>query len=538
MEIPTHLLVVLLGAWFIFTQIIFRPLFTHNYDPEMPYFFSALNIVKGQSIVYIDHPGTPVEILGAILLGVLIPIAKLNQTPFVAYILRNPDQFFFLARGFVVLVNMVSVVLVSRFFAKHVFRSGVTGGLIAALYFIIHPDAISMTIVWSHNSFNFAGGTLLLLLLYHSACKDRPFHWKEAAGLGIAGGVLTSVTLYLGCWVIGIGITIFLKCLYRNDGWWKAFMLTTLSTFASGLGFIISTLPILPKYPQLVNWVYQLAIHQGRYGSGEVGGVPPLEMATRLADITRGAPQFTTAFAITLAFAILVLLIRVKGVQSGIHPAGKFAFLTALTIQVAINLIIVLKHPGLIYMLSVAATIPILFGVSLDLLANENRINLQIAYPAAGVVLILVLFSFFQAGKSFINTRQDIIRIEREIDHELSVIAEENGKSRDDLRILRTYGLYSPCFALWFGNDYGGGQFNPEISSLCPKDYELNIFTNVIPAVGNFDSSQWDVIVTRKNFTQVDMMSKTDYEKYKEILFRNDRSYGPVVLFVNPKMDP
>src|SRR5688500_20285374 len=40
-----------------------------DYDPEMAYFLNSLAPFKGAPYFYTDHPGTPVEMIGTILLG-------------------------------------------------------------------------------------------------------------------------------------------------------------------------------------------------------------------------------------------------------------------------------------------------------------------------------------------------------------------------------------------------------------------------------------------------------------------------------------
>jgi hypothetical protein len=61
-----------------------------------------------------------------------------------------------------------------------------------------------------------------------------------------------------------------------------------------------------------------------------------------------------------------------------------------------------------------------------------------------------------------------------------------------------TYGSYSRCYSLWFGNDGAKKVFTEEIGRLCPSEYNLNIWDRTVTSpkgVEAFDDFQdWDLI--------------------------------------------
>ena len=44
-----------------------RPFWMHFYDPETIYFYQSLRLLGGHAPLNVDHPGTPVQLLGAVI---------------------------------------------------------------------------------------------------------------------------------------------------------------------------------------------------------------------------------------------------------------------------------------------------------------------------------------------------------------------------------------------------------------------------------------------------------------------------------------
>ena len=44
-----------------------RPFWVHYYDPEVIYFIQGLHLLRGEVPTNIDHPGTPLQLLSALL---------------------------------------------------------------------------------------------------------------------------------------------------------------------------------------------------------------------------------------------------------------------------------------------------------------------------------------------------------------------------------------------------------------------------------------------------------------------------------------
>jgi hypothetical protein len=60
-----------------------------DYDPEMAYFLSSLAPFKGAPYFYTDHPGTPIEMIGTMLLGIPYVFSR-DRANFISTYLENP----------------------------------------------------------------------------------------------------------------------------------------------------------------------------------------------------------------------------------------------------------------------------------------------------------------------------------------------------------------------------------------------------------------------------------------------------------------
>jgi hypothetical protein len=86
----------LVGYWVYRSLIRIGPFYL-AYDPEIQYMINSLLPFKGYAYTYIDHPGTPVEVIGSALLLGTYPFFKNN---FILSHLQNPEIFFMEAHIF------------------------------------------------------------------------------------------------------------------------------------------------------------------------------------------------------------------------------------------------------------------------------------------------------------------------------------------------------------------------------------------------------------------------------------------------------
>ena len=497
----TALLCLVLAGYWIYVDWL-RPFPSHlsRYDPQMPYLLNSLAIFKSQPYMYYDHPGTPLEVMGTFLLAAMRFFAGASSEDYWVMILREPEGFLRLAHGLLTLGSLVCVVLICQKATKIGGWGDLTVAFAAASAFFgfFPPLAFGTLAIWSHNSFNFAAGTLLLVLLLIRLRSGKPLEAWEAWSFGIGAGALTSVQLYFGTWVIGILIALVSFVILEERARLKPLWTAIRVLIGAMLGFLLATGPILHKYRELSWWVRRLILHQGRYGGGP-GGVTSIgQLAENLEGLWREGSRPLTLMGLSM---LLLLAAMVVKRTRRLEARGWWAMSVAMSAQIILAFLLVAKHPGGTYLMSLVAVSPIVLLLSLDILGRVQR---GLAMAVSLTVLGAFLQGFGQSLQGHEQTREYFMGLESEIQDQIGRIAEEEEKAPELVAVLWGYGAPSHCYALRFGDVYTGGLFRREIDELCPKEWMFDVWSEkaVLPSgvASLHESSEWDVLVVPAAF--------------------------------------
>jgi hypothetical protein len=160
----------------------------------------------------------------------------------------------------------------------------------------------------------------------------------------------------------------------------------------------------------------------------------------------------------------------------------------------------VLKHPGKHYLLSLAATLPVLSLVILKL----SDFNWRFSRQLGSALIIFSIISISAFALLSMKNRQAELREARAVEAEIKRIITEQeirlDKKPGELLVLRTNETYSYCSALLHGDFFTGGVFAPEITKWCPSQaYFINRFDWILyhgVQVAIHDLP-WDLLVAR-----------------------------------------
>ena len=120
-----------------------------KYDPEFPYFMNSLAVFKGKPYGYMDHPGTPVELLGTFILTLTYPLTRISSVSFVMYHITNPGLFLSIARALIALMSMAGVYLLVKYSITLKSRTDEFISIaIAALFFAVHAPFTFTTLTY------------------------------------------------------------------------------------------------------------------------------------------------------------------------------------------------------------------------------------------------------------------------------------------------------------------------------------------------------------------------------------------------------
>jgi hypothetical protein len=430
-----------------------------NSDPEYAYLFNSLNILRGAAPTHIDHPGTPLQILGAIVLfsrGIIVNSSVTTAT-IQKSVLQNPEGY----------LNSISLVIQ------------------LLLFFMIS---------YSGWKFSRATGTILpsltmqgSLLCYYTALlafgrvSPEPLLIFSAFFLGIS--LTTELVgqengcpkpawsgvgpLSAGC-ALGLGMALkitFLPLIFFVL-FFDSFKKKCLAVASSALFFVICTLPILSKYAVLFNWFRSIATHDGMYGHGHLGIPSIWKLLTNLQALFFREPLL---FLLLVIYFSLALFLKKKNGNShrGINKKVKNLLWIGCLI-IASQVVITAKHPSVHYMLpAMAATCFINAAIVYVMFKDSDKLSKRI-----GVIFLFFLcVSFIFNG---VRIKEWVLENHRNVYKSEELISKVNS-IKNSLKI-GVYRSSLPGFALSFGNDWSGNSYGKPLAQLYPDTIFYNIW--------------------------------------------------------------
>lgn len=418
-----------------------------NLDPGYAYLLNSLNVADYHRPYFIGHPGTPVHLVGG---GVIRAMnARTGRQETVKEVLTNPERY-------MTAINGVLVVF-----------CGFCALIAGLIVFIASRSLFSALIVQATPFFS--------ITTFSGLTSVRPEPMMIGLATLVAGLVIltlkTDTRKYALRYVlafavlVGIGLAgkvnflpVALVPLIILPGWKSrlSFLGATI------LAFILAILPILEPtlIRETIQFMFNLATHTGRYGSGSAGFIEPLNYLRASIVLINGEALF---FLIVLT-GIVVLACRSK------FPAlqgARFKVLLAVTVAQIVQLLMVAKHPASRYLIPSLA----LISVNVVVLFEVIRERLP-AYrlPLLGLA-VLVITSYQIWG---FNT---LFRESRAATHTQLAVYESVRTTAANVPVVTYYTSSSPHYALDFGSGYSGNLYRGVLQQLYPNQFFYSPWT-------------------------------------------------------------
>ena len=244
---------------------------TPNQDPDYAYLANSLVLTMLQAPRHTDHPGTPLQMLGAIAIWVghffrslVNPALPKDAT---TDVLTDPEPFLHLINFLLLLLTAIALFVLGRAAYR------LSRNLILTLILQISPFLMMKTHLGGEPSrvapdvlvFCISQILALVLIRYlytEGAGGSRKFALQLGSVVGL--GMATKVTF------IPMFLFFLLPRGWRNKVWAIGAMILT---------FLLATLPIVTEYGRMLRWLTGMATHTGAYGGGEVGLVDSSSLA-------------------------------------------------------------------------------------------------------------------------------------------------------------------------------------------------------------------------------------------------------------------
>src|SRR5512140_2964208 len=135
--------IILLVPWVTVNLLQSPSPFYRYYDPEIQYFMNSLLAFKGHTYYYLDHPGTPLEVIGTMILAITYPLTAGKPGGFVEYQLRNPNLFLLLARLFLTACSIGCAIFMHKTLAASARKLAdvLLAVAVPLMFYARHPEA-------------------------------------------------------------------------------------------------------------------------------------------------------------------------------------------------------------------------------------------------------------------------------------------------------------------------------------------------------------------------------------------------------------
>jgi hypothetical protein len=488
----------------------------YTFENPYIYLFNSLLVVDGRTPAYSDHPGTTTEMFG----GMMLRMSSLKPSEdLISSALHHPETEIKKLHWALLLFSALILWIVPWQTALAV-RSHVTGLLIQA------PCLFSKTVLFNGIQFSsdlmvvpfsIAAVCCCLLLLVPSSVPEKleflfgvrivlptpsspqirrlPVLLLPAlTGLVCAFGIVTKLTFFP---IILISL---LCCRSR-----KNLLGFTISFF---LALAFALLPIYVHLGRLMNWAVDLAVHSGRYNTGNIGLPQSSVYLSSLSNLIQTEPLILI-IPVVATFVLLAFSVLPKK-QSARIEISRSTVLALFAIQV-MSLCAIAKEMGSHYL------IPLFISTGLNLVflfQACRKVNGSKLKQTAGYIALIILLAVGAKGfveetpKTYSDLQKQRVELLRLYRHAQEV-------TKNDVRIDYFFSD-SPLFPLCHGNNYAGGVFGQRLASMYPNALFFNVFNSKFETFTEFINPEEEL------------------QKYDHLYFLGSRKLFPKVKGLDP----
>jgi hypothetical protein len=437
--------------------------FAFNFDPAYTYLMNSLGLLALQQPQHVDHPGTPLQVLGAVVIALQRLAERVLGDPWpspLGPVLADPERY--LRSIHLALVSLMggAVYLLGHGLLRR------TGSIFVAL---AGPGlllgSLAMLVVTSAvmpDHLVIAAAALLSWLLPPPGHGPLPLAQEHLRwsliGVVLGFGMATKVTL----------LPLFAVLLLAARP-----AVVAIALASSAVAFAICTLPVWTQLPRMGRWLGAVAMHSGLYGHGDVG----LPSAGSLVANTLGLVIEEPLLAVEL-FVLIAALVRVRRGNIGAVGATPVAVARYLEVVILILLVqglVVVKHPRVWYLVPAVVFAAGPTAWAAVLLTSESVMRRQIAvFLFASCITVLLGLNVLK-----VDTR---LRSAPERDGSLARVTAHADKI--GCRTIEYYQASSVPYALSFGQNFTAGPFTEALSALYPHTWSFNLWSHQFAGFG------------------------------------------------------
>jgi len=411
------------------------------YDPSYSYLINSLNLsqFQGYGVGHFDHPGTPVQSIGAIVINIFHSLQHSNADK-INDILDNTE--YYLQKIFLTILFLNAFAL---FILGYVANKKI-GNIKTALFLQLTPF-YSSTIYYSITNVSpeplLLFSTFILIAITISFLNNNNknlnnnIYYVIVFGIICGFGLATKLTFFP---------LLIIPLLLIPNFRYKLLLLLFIA-----ISFFIFILPAFSdtnavKYSL---WVKNLVTHSGKYGGGSEDFVDSSKYFSNILTIFSKEWFFSSTYILLTITLLLSFLTKFK-VQ--IRSNKYYKLLVGIFIAMSVQVLIVSKHFEMHYL------IPAFLLCALGVYTVYSIFNSQISQITHRkkeflVYFTIILMSYFQLRTMIKENRYFSSR--RDESHKIITTLKNN--YRENL-IVSTYGASNVEFSTYYGAFWGGTQ--------------------------------------------------------------------------------
>lgn len=418
----------------------------HTADPSYFYLFDALNLAQFTWPGHPFHPGTPVQVIGAVVLKAAHPF--LSNADLVDVVLDAPEAHLQLIGRVIVAVQAIALFVVGAIVysltRRHILAvllqaSPLFSMVIFKNTYHVKPEAFLIIVMLTFIA-------IALGALRHRTF-DGPTRARYAIGFGLIAGIGIATKL--------TAAPIFLAPVFLLGG----FRPVLIYGVSAVVTLAVCLLPAAGSLDLFFSFAGSTISHTGAYGSGGAGLIDlaryPADLFTILKRPAAGVPILLSLLILTVA--------RRRKKSGGIFPSPETRMLAGIGLAIFAQALAVAKQPTANYMVPsymlFAFSIYLVwqFVAKLDFGGDTCK---TVAPKVFGTVLAVLIAS------SCIRVGQQIAELQR---------FQDNALAQDDSRFNQCAQIYffpasSPSFALNLGNWWTGSRYNDAVAKRVAKN--------------------------------------------------------------------
>lgn len=457
------------------------PYYTNSqYDPGYVYLISSLNLsqMSGYGVGHIDHPGTPVQVIGAAVIKLSYVISG-SEDNMVKDVLMNPEKYMSEINYVFLFINCIGLFILGL--AAYKAYSNVSVSLLMQLTPFTSVSILSLSTLVRPENF-----MIFIVCIFISALilfvNEREMNPKKNMRYLILLGIISGLGL-------AAKITFFpliLIPLMLFQGIKHKLIYFLIIAFS----FLIFVIPAVSAYNinYFIEWVFNLFIYSKKYGRGEPTIIDSNSFLYNIRRIISREFIFDIAYFF-ICLSLLVCLIprtgnyliklkneflkntgtRLKRINIGFTDDTKFRLVLGLFLTMTLQVLIVAKHYGENYMFP--ALILSVFAVITSLSVMQESMPDKLNYAKMKIihVLVLILISVFTL-RSVYSYVSHLKNLTAETNKIIKYLDENSGNSI----IVSSHHVPSQEFALFTGTGYAVSQrknYNSILSEKYPSNY-------------------------------------------------------------------